>query len=199
MNYLFIDTTTNFTLILFDTNFNLVEKVELETQKTSEVIHDEIYKLLSSHSLKLSSDKISIISICGPGSYTGMRISEGLNQILELEGIKVYSFPSFFLAEKSQISWDYWVYPAFKNEVYVLDRSGQSQLVALKEFEEKYLNSSFKLITYGKQFKQFDSILDSKHLIIDQAAILKEVIAKNMRSEPFYFRPVEVEFKQTLK
>lgn len=198
MNYLFLDTSVNLTIGILDEKFQWIDLVEIETKKTSEVIHSTIYKILSKNRLTVNSD-FAIISIVGPGSYTGMRIVEGVNQIFELEGKKIYSFHTFCIPEFMKIEWTHICFMAFKNEVFLYDKNKINQLVPVEIFNHNYtLGENNKLITYGDSFKdQASAVFDIRPTFLkDPSGVLKEILKADMRHEPFYFRPVEVEFKQ---
>lgn len=198
MKYLFLDTTNNLSLGLLDEKFEWIELVQIETKKTSEIIHQKIYELLGKHNLTANSE-FEIISIAGPGSYTGMRITEGVCQIFELEGKKIYSVHSFMLPEYMGIDWDYCCYPAFKNEIYIHSKDSQSKLVSLGEFENDYINGLSRLLTYGDNFNEKPSIINIKESFLKNPSVaLLKIVQLGLRQEPFYFRPVEVEFKQNL-
>lgn len=198
MNYLFLDTSVNLTIGVLDEKLQWVDLVEIETKKTSEVIHSKIFEILSKNGLTVNSN-FEIISIVGPGSYTGMRIVEGVNQIFELEGKKIYSFHTFCLPEFMKIDWTYVCFMAFKNEVFLYDRNKTSKLVSVENFQNgDILAGNFKLVTYGDGFKdQSLEIFDIRPIFLKEpSAVLMEILKADMRHEPFYFRPVEVEFKQ---
>ncbi|EQC44717.1 hypothetical protein [Bacteriovorax sp. Seq25_V] len=199
MNYLYLDTTNNLTIGLLDSNYEWVEKLFIETKRTSEIIHGEIHALLTKHGLSVS-DIAAYFTISGPGSYTGMRVSEGINQILELEGKKIYSFPSHLFCELLCVEWDYWFYPAFKSETYVRTPVGDEKLVSAQEFLEDYVGANSRLVTFGQGTKGIENAFDSVALLEKSCSkVFKFVVEADMRQKPFYFRPVEVEFSKSSK
>lgn len=198
MNYLFIDTTSNLIIGLLSEEFKWLAFEELDTNKTSEVIHARIFEILGKNNLG-PQDNFEIFSLCGPGSYTGMRISEGVNQIFEMEGKKVYSFASFEIIDFLKISWTHWCYPAFKSEVYIRNKNGEGKLVSQSDFVKEYvLNNDIELVTYGAHFLEHgDKIFNSRALLKEKSGqIFSEIKRLDLRHEPFYFRPLDVEFKQ---
>lgn len=195
--YIFLDTTTDFTLGLLDKEFNWLSFEKVTTKRTSEILHEKIFTLLNDFSLKI--DQIeAYFSVSGPGSYTGMRVSEGLNQILELEGKKIISFPSYFLAEFVTSSWDLWVYPAFKNEVYTRDSNGSVALVNLDIFKSEIGQKN--LLTFGGHFSELENITNTEFVLKNSSReVFSRLLTDAPRSAPFYFRPQEVEFQKSIK
>ncbi len=199
MNYLYIDTTNNLTLGLLDSNFEWVEKVFFETKRTSEIIHGEIHHLLLKHDITLNEIK-AYFTISGPGSYTGMRVSEGINQVLELEDKKIYSFPSYLFCEQLCEVWDFWFYPAFKNEIFVRSPRGEEKLVSSEDFLVDYVEAKLKLVSFGQGLKGVESVFDSATLLDKSCSkVFRLVSEANMRHKPFYFRPLDVEFSKSSK
>lgn len=198
MNYLFLDTSINLTIGILDDKFRWIDLVEIETKKTSEIIHSKIFEILTKNSLTVNSN-FEIISIVGPGSYTGMRIVEGVNQIFELEGKTIYSFHTFCLPELMRSEWSHICFKAFKNEVFLYESGTKAELVSVENFKSEYvLNQNYNLVTYGDGFLDIESsVFDIRPgFLKNPGAALSAIVKVNMRQEPFYFRPVEVEFKQ---
>lgn len=198
MNYLFLDTSINLTVGILNEKFQWIDLTEIETKKTSEIIHSKIFEILTKNSLTVNSN-FEIISIVGPGSYTGMRIVEGVNQIFELEGKKIYSFHTFCLPELIRSEWTHVCFKAFKNEVFLYESGAKTQLVSVENFKNHYvLHQNYKLVTYGDGFLDIESsVFDIRPgFLKNPADALSAIVKADMRHEPFYFRPVEVEFKQ---
>ena len=80
--YLFVDTTDKITFGLLDDQFQWKEYFYDPKMVISTKIHLLIHEVLKKYELTFS-DLNSIIYCAGPGSYTGMRVSEGISQILQ--------------------------------------------------------------------------------------------------------------------
>ena len=77
-----------------------------------------MHRLLEANSLSLNEiDEVFLIN--GPGSYTGIRISEGVGQVLELADKKIYSFHHFIVPQTLGIEKGHWVSNAFKGEYFI--------------------------------------------------------------------------------
>ncbi len=190
---LFLDTSYGITLGLLDREYRWLEFEVLEGQKSSEIIHDKINIFLEKHQVDIQSIDIFVLS--GPGSYTGLRVSQGIAQIFELNGAKVYSFDIFkvgiILSEHIEAGMK-WIFPAFKSELYIRDvTQDEGELVdESAELLDKY-------ITHGSN--KFDALskLNSRQLIKDYAPrVFSEVKNRSLRDEIFYFRTLDKEFSK---
>jgi tRNA threonylcarbamoyladenosine biosynthesis protein TsaB len=191
---LFVDSTAGLVIGLLDSNYNWVEYMSLDEKKPSEIIHHEIYNLLTKYNLKLEDMQCFVSS--GPGSYTGMRLSEGLAQIFELNNISVYSFYHFDVPRLSGVSKGFWATNAFKGQVFIFNWDAdvsENYLINRENFQiedEKYgytldLNDSF-----------FSKLTSTKDLIKESAPVFfAQIKAQNLRKSPYYFRTLDEEFR----
>lgn len=199
MAYLYIDSSNNLSLGLLNEEFKWVELIEVETRRTSDLIHKEILNLLSKHNMEMK-DLRSVIMLAGPGSYTGMRVSEGMAQVFEMEDIKVNSFHAFkiptIIGEKDFI----WICSAFKGEYFVINDAGEKLLVKESLLDEYLSENKKKIIIHG-DFEGIESAdLNSLEVLKSKPeALFAEVVEKDMRDAPYYFRAVDVEFKKSSK
>ena len=91
---LFIDTTFGITAGLVDANLEWKQYKYIEGQKGSAVIHSLIDDLLSLEGIE-ARDIEALIQVSGPGSYTGMRVAQGIADIFEWQKFPVFSFYHF--------------------------------------------------------------------------------------------------------
>lgn len=193
MHSLFVDSTSGLIIGLLDAHFNWVEYIGLDEKKPSEIIHHEIFNLLIRHQLKLEEMQCFISS--GPGSYTGMRLSEGLAQVFELSKIPVYSFYHFDVPRLSGIEKGFWATNAFKGQVFIYDWNGEvteKHLVNKADFQIENEKSGFTLDTIDPLFA---NLISTKNLIKTRApAIFKTVRQQELRMAPYYFRSLDEEF-----
>jgi tRNA threonylcarbamoyladenosine biosynthesis protein TsaB len=192
--YLFIDSTLGLNVGLLNSQFNWVEYLSFDSKKPSEIIHSEIFNLLNRHQLNLKS--LECFATSGPGSYTGMRLSEGLVQVLSLSGIKIYSFYHFEVPKFSGIKEGFWATNAFKGQIFVYEWNSSS--------EEKHLfnKDSFEIqnnklgFTLDNSESDFSSLASSRKIIRDNPSqIFSHVYSKKMRVPPYYFRTLDEEFR----
>lgn len=194
MHSLFIDSTSGLDIGLLDNKFNWVEYHSLDEKKPSEVIHTEIYRLVQTHGLDLKNMRLFVTS--GPGSYTGMRLSEGLAQIFEMSSLPVFSFLHFEVPKLTGIEAGFWVTNAFKGQVFIYrwDPEGShKQLVNKTDFKIESPNLGY---TLDKADPILEGLATTKELIHNQSKkLFAEVLKLEMRVPPYYFRTLEEEFR----
>ncbi|MBC7539253.1 MAG: hypothetical protein H7281_10560 [Bacteriovorax sp.] len=194
MHSLYVDSTSGLVIGLLDSNYSWVEYLSLDEKKPSEIIHFEIFNLLKKYNLNLAEMQCFVSS--GPGSYTGMRLSEGLAQVFELSHISVYSFYHFDVPSLSGVSKGFFATNAFKGQVFVYKWNGNDV--------EKYLvNKDLFIIeeeklgfTLDASDPIFSNLVSTKSLIKDNAPdIFSKVSERKLRFAPYYFRSLDEEFR----
>lgn len=178
MYSLFLDTTAGLTVGLLDENFSWVYYESTNEKRPSEHIHEKIFFMLSKLNLELQS--LQLITVAGPGSYTGMRLSEGFSDILNWSGVKVFSFYHFEVPKLIGIQSGSWITNAFKKEIFCYhwdEKESSSELLS-----ECYTKNPFTI----DQTREF--IYDHANLIFTQ------IIQLNEKKETYYFRSLEKEF-----
>ncbi|EPZ49421.1 hypothetical protein M902_0242 [Bacteriovorax sp. BAL6_X] len=198
MIYLFIDTSHLLHFGILDENFSWIEDVVVETKKTSEVLHENIHSLLSKHGLDVSHIK-GLISIAGPGSYTGMRVGEGFAQVFELDDIEVFSFYSSDIPSILGQDSTHWMFPAFKKEYYIRTNE-EEKLLSQTEFDAFYsgIVDKSQLYTHGVNELSAYCEGDTRDVLRkNPGPVFRKVVSERMRQRPYYFRPLHVEFKKS--
>lgn len=168
--------------------------MSLDEKKPSEIIHFEIFNLLKKYDLKLSGIQCFVSS--GPGSYTGMRLSEGVAQIFELSHIPVYSFYHFDVPRLCDVSTGFWITNAFKGQIFSYNWIGdevQKHLINKETFVIENEKSGF---TLDHSDPLFVNLVTTKDLIKNKAPeIFSKVRAQELRKAPYYFRSLDEEFR----
>ncbi len=198
MTSLYVDTSNNLTIGLLSKDFQFIAVNEIVTKKSSEIIHDEIKRILDTNQFKVK-DLESLFIFSGPGSYTGIRVGEGLAQVFELSGKKIYSFNVFriseYLNDIADISDLTWIFPAFKGEVF-LRGTNKSDFELVKESELTDLDGG-SLLTHGDNKYSTVCNKNSYELIKKYSMdLFSQVKQNNLRDLPFYYRSIEQEFKK---
>jgi tRNA threonylcarbamoyladenosine biosynthesis protein TsaB len=121
---LFIDSTSGLVIGILGPDYSWVEYMCLDEKKPSEIIHHQIYSLLNKHELNLP--KMQCFTSSGPGSYTGMRLGEGIAQVFELSKIPIYSFYHFDVPRMSGVEKGFWITNAFKGQVFLYNWEGEN-------------------------------------------------------------------------
>lgn len=194
MHSIFIDSTSGLDIGLLDSKFNWVEYHALDEKKPSEVIHTEIYNLVQKHGLDLKSMRLFVTA--GPGSYTGMRLSEGLAQIFEMSGLPVFSFFHFEVPRLVGINNGFWATNAFKGQVFIFNWNGDESEKSLVNKADFKIASNELGYTLDKSDAFFEGISTTKELIHREGRrLFSKVLELEMRVPPYYFRTLEEEFR----
>ena len=194
MHSLFIDSTSGLVIGLMDSNYEWVEYMSLDEKMPSDIIHFEIFSLLKKYDLNFNNIQCFISS--GPGSYTGMRLSEGLAQVLELSQIPVYSFYHFDVPRLSGVTKGFWASNAFKGQVFVFNWNGDKNEKHLLNKDAFIIEEEALGFTLDTSDPFFSNLISTKNLIKDKAKeIFSKVSSTKLRVEPFYFRSIEEEFR----
>lgn len=203
--YLFFDSSEYLSLGILDSAYNWVDFKRLTTKKNSEIFYGCLYDMLEKNELKLAQIK-AVFQVAGPGSYTGMRLSEGLCQLLEWQGISVYSFYHFQVPKLLGRKKGGWVSEAFKGELFLYSWEGDSEDFLLlpkhgRTNEEMLFEISktttplfthYDMGIFDCEFTA-DQIKDSPHVLF------KRVFELELREKPYYYRPLEQEFRTSVK
>lgn len=199
MKSLYLDTTKNLVIGLFGDQLQVLDWKEIETNKTSSIVHSEINTLLENNHLAVNQIG-KLIYPAGPGSYTGMRIAEGIAHIFDWNNIMINTFYHFDAPELLGFTKYAWMANAYKKEyfVYKFDEGiSEKFLVAKQDWEKIY----FELMRDGIDIFGLEALnenIKTTHLLIKEngAKLLAKIIEKNLRKDLLYFRNIEDEFKK---
>lgn len=198
--YLYLDTSHFLALGLLDHEFSWLEYERREQLQHSADIHALIFKMLEKRETEALNLK-GIIICNGPGSYTGIRLGEGIAQLFELGNIPVYSFHHYQVPKILDNNSYVWVSHAFKGEVFSYRWNGNDEsyeLTAASEWKPVDGETIFSHQPQGP-WDKFD-FKDTMHLIKQSAvALFGYVLSEKMRLEPYYFRPLDKEFKRSVE
>jgi len=185
-NYLFIDTSFKPTWGIHNGSKWLHYEQSMD-RKASDFLHTQLYEMLKKHSLEIRDVKI-VLSL-GPGSYTGMRLIQGIKDVFELEGVQIFTFFHFEVPALLGVKEGEWITQAFKGEVYsYLWSEGR------EEKARKPLDADFHLSLFGQGIDSF--VYEStEEMIYEEAKSLFSQISKRSNYQNiFYFRELNEEF-----
>ena len=205
MTCLFIDSTYDVTLGILDDHLSWIKFENFSGQKASSVIQKEAHNLLKSSALKIS-DLSSVISVAGPGFYTGLRLSEGFADVLLFFGIKHYSFFSYNIPHLSGVKSGTWMTKAYRGEYFFHFWDGEisrNELVAAKELEQFlqtvdksnfYIHSQAAIDEFARNlipacFSTYDLLKEKSQIIFSL------ILNSESKVDSYYFRAPEDEFK----
>lgn len=199
MSSLFFDTTNELQIGLLDEKNHWVAFETHKERKASEAIHGLIISLLEKNNLSLK-DLKNIFCIAGPGSYTGMRVSSGISQILEWHEFNIISFYHFDVA-KILYPEGLWVARAFKDEFYFFewDKNEEKSFVLSRKESLTFLEKNKKQV-YGasSEISELElSLISTSELVNQHSSKVFSVLEKEkLKKELFYYRPLNEEFKK---
>jgi len=194
MKYLYIDSSHDLEFGVYNSQQKQWAGFKrVEGAQNSKILHHELYQLLQE--LDLNFNKITAVVInSGPGSYTGMRLTEGLAQILEWQKIEVYSFYHYQVPAILEIEKYYWISTAFKGEWFIYSHKDQSKKL-IRDTQLLDFISHAKPINTHYDFKK-NGLIETSHLIHENFdRLLQHLERHHVRESVYYFREAEVEFK----
>lgn len=215
MSYLFVDSTYDLIVGLLDQKYQWLEWESFKGQKSSLIIQKTIYQQLERNSLSVL-DISGVISIMGPGFYTGLRLSEGLIDVFNFFGIKSYSFYSYEIPLWAGINQGTWFTRAYRGEYFlynwdIVREKSFHELIKKDELSEKmahlknngkplYIHSEVSLDENAQKFggpfvHTCDLLKKYPHKIFPHVFFEGENKVEETRKGPFYFRAPEEEFK----
>ncbi len=176
--------------------------IELEVgQKASAIIQRKAYELIKKHGLDWEALS-GVITVNGPGFYTGLRLAEGFSDVFSFFQIKQFSFYSYEIPHWCGHLTGTWFTKAYRGEYFFYQWSNDESSTMLKTVKE--LPGS---ITGDQYFIHSIGSLDEMSLgLIKNPIKTHELlrlypqkifshVIKGLQREPFYFRAPEDEFK----
>ncbi len=197
MSYIFIDTTSGVHLGLWSKEKSWISFNSYETARGSTILHSKIFEILEKNNV-LIKNLHGVIQISGPGSYTGMRLSAGLTDILNWQGMTTLGIYHYEIPSLVGIAEGNWVCKAFKNEYlcYTWNKNGNSKELLTKEQMINKINS--ETYTHHQSEWSFDlKVKSSLELLKDKADDLFAIVIKQkLNRELYYFREIAQEFSK---
>lgn len=205
MASLFIDSTYDVTLGILDDSQGWIQFEKFTNQKASAIIQTETHNLLIKAGLKIA-DIDSVITVAGPGFYTGLRLSEGFADVFIFNGKKHYSFMTYDIPKMTGVKSGVWMTKAYRGEYFFHLWDGETsrnELVSAKELE-----TFMKNVDKSHFYIHSDSAIDdlSRGMISSPLTTVdllkthsKEIFSKIIQTaskvDSYYFRAPEDEFK----
>lgn len=201
MTALFFDTTNSIKLGLLDKELSWISYEGHPSKKASQAIHGLIHDLLQQNKIDIK-NLDCIFKIAGPGSYTGMRVSEGMSQIFEWSDFKTYSFYHYDIAQIENPDDGIWAAKAFKNEIFIFEwekESHKTEIMSLEKARDYLSKTQKKIYSYDKESLEELGINSSSttELLEAHSQRILSVVKSFKDPRPlFYFRSIEEEFSR---
>ena len=200
--YLYIDSTEKLVIGLLNSDYEWVDYFEKDIRSASSQIQGIIHDNLLQKNNKSLEDITKVFQTSGPGSYTGMRVSEGLCQVLDWHDFPVYSFYHFEVPQLMGVEEGEWKANAYKGDVFTYKWKGEEENYHLERLESIKISEDESFYThFHKDPFEFveDKNLTSVMIKENPSKFFKLIESKGIRREPYYYRPLEVEFTKPKK
>lgn len=192
--YLFIDTTKDITVGLLNSVFEWAEYEYFENAKGSALIHKCIYDQLERQKINLDSIE-GLVQLAGPGSYTGMRVSEGVSQIFNWQKFKTYSFYHYEVPKLLGHVEGTWFANAFKGEYFLYRWKNEDEsktLIKKDDFDIYSVDNLYSSFLFDDLEKNIS--LTSKLIYEKGPELFKKVIGEKIQRPLYYYRTLEEEY-----
>jgi tRNA threonylcarbamoyladenosine biosynthesis protein TsaB len=206
MKSLFVDTTDHFSIGLLSSDWEWIDySYSTEIKSSAGKVHSFIHNLLEEHGLTMRDIK-RIFFLNGPGSYTGVRVSEGMAQVFSWLSLETFSFYHHDVPKLLGTKKGHFVTPAFKKEVFSFswDEEEEKQELVGEEDLESYIKSNdliecpyffIKPSSLNNASQKSEVIYTTDLIKKYSKEIFPKVFGKKLRRKPFYFRSLEKEFR----
>lgn len=144
-----------------------------------------------------------IISVVGPGFYTGLRLAEGFSNVFSFFGVKEYTLYSYEVPRWCGFQEGTWFTKAYRGEYFLFhwnEAKSDSELIGVKELPEKlpgktdyFIHSKASIDSHCEAYLS-NAVMTSNLIKAHPKEIFKHVIGRE-KKEPYYFRAPEDEFK----
>ena len=196
--FLFIDTSVELQLVLLNSDFRIQDSL-IEKNKASHQFHFIIHDFLSKHDKKLK-ELEGIIALAGPGSYTGMRLSDGFSTLCKWQGMKVYSFFHYDVPVILNQTEGVYLTDAFKGEFFLKSiNSPNSKIIPYDQIDFALQDEG---VIWYSSVQRLDLIKNQKilkninqELMNHSEKIFSYIVNNKIEKKMEYFRLAEAEFK----
>jgi tRNA threonylcarbamoyladenosine biosynthesis protein TsaB len=199
LSYLFIDSTYELTLGVLDDGWNWLSFERETGQKASQIIQKKAFALLSKHNLK-PANLSGIITVNGPGFYTGLRLAEGFADVFTFFGVKQFSFYSYEIPLWCGHTEGTWFTKAYRGEYFFYrwkESQNSQELMASKDLKidegQYFIHSQASLDTVSSDL--IKNPIETHDLLQKFPQKIFPNVLQGPKREPFYFRAPEDEFK----
>ncbi len=196
MKAIYLDTTKNMTIGILGHDYKWIKLIPFMESRSTESLHFQILEMLKDLNLTIK-DVSTLFTVAGPGSYTGMRVSEGMAQIFNWQGIRTNSFYHFHVPQLIGKKNYAFICKAFKGEFFLKGpkEEGLFDLSQMDKVIKKYREDGVELFSHHQEEGLKDFSFTNDIIAQKPFEIFSKVYEENMAMGPFYFRPLEKEFK----
>ena len=204
MSYLFLDTTDHLIVGVLDELFSWQSFRDIADKKSSTKVHSIIDEELKKHNTEIA-ELNGVFLVSGPGSYTGMRVSEGIAQFLKWQNIEIFSFYHFEVPSLLGEKGGSWFSNAFKKEFFCYRwsedtsekklLSSQDLLSFISDNEEESFYVNFLSDEYLNIFSSHQVTSTGDEIRNKAKELFPKVKDRGLHLGPYYYRAESEEFK----
>jgi len=181
-----------------DRDLNWIEFRSYENQRASGLLQSETYSICAKFGV-FPRDLDGIVTVSGPGFYTGLRVSEGFSDIFHLFNIPRYSLYSFDIPKFIGHPEGVWITKAYRGEYFIHSWDEHSSSNDLVQSSQVQIN----IEKIGQKFIHCSSAIDIEIQAIKTLELIQQfpskifpfVLEQKLKREIFYFRAPEDEFR----
>lgn len=201
MSYLFIDSTYELTLGVLDDGFKWLSFERFTGQKASAIIQGKAYEFLNRHKIR-PENLTGIITVNGPGFYTGLRLAEGFSDVFSFFGIKQFSLYSYEIPLWCGHDSGTWFTKAYRGEYFFYrwkNAEHSQDLLSSKELDASKFEGAFFIHSQASLDALSTGLvkdpIETHDLLSKYPEKIFPHVLDGQKREPFYFRAPEDEFK----
>ncbi len=159
-------------------------------EQPSKALLIKMHEVLSRN--KISLEEIDCFYFCkGPGSYTGLRISQGLEDYLKFNNLNCYDYYSFEILKVIESGYIF-ISNAFKNEFFVSEfKNDEIHYQKIKKEDLNSYKENKRLLSYDVKLGDIDYLDVFKN---EFNQFFKEVLNRKNQREVFYYRTLSEEY-----
>lgn len=206
MSILFIDSTYDISLGILDDAMKWSSFRRFIGQRASSTLQKEAHKLLSDFNIT-PTDLKGIVTVAGPGFYTGLRLSEGFSDVFKFFQIPHYSFYTYSIPAWCGVDKGVWFTKAYRGEYFLHQWENsvfENKLITSSDLEENlsqqalvYIHSNASLDDKSRPLLQ--KTIETNELLQQfPELIFKRVLTEKLNCESYYFRAPEDEFRVSI-
>ncbi|MES2528601.1 MAG: hypothetical protein V4598_16075 [Bdellovibrionota bacterium] len=201
MSVLFIDSSYDITLGLLDENLGWHDLRVFRGQRASATLQTETHKLMKDFHLEMKNLK-GVVSIAGPGFYTGLRLSEGFADVTKFFTLPHNSFYSYEVPLWLGHNEGTWITKAYRGEYFIYDWKGETsriRLISTKDLPDLKITNQVFIHSDTSLDEKLSSFavgaISTSDLLKNHSQKIFSHVLKGMTRESYYFRAPEDEFR----
>lgn len=174
-----------------------------QEKRASSTLQTETHRILKSKNIS-PRDLKAVITVAGPGFYTGLRLSEGFADVLTFFGVPHYSFYSYDVPFWAGHESGTWMTKAYRGEYFFCEWKGEKKTISLIEAKdlEQYMQGLSQVFIHSPAAldEKSRALVNSSQETIEiiknhPQKVFHRILSEKSKRESYYFRAPEDEFR----